>query len=72
MSPNRDGTTSVIEVTDYFAGGAKKRKEMLAQPEHCDCGCDNCECGTGTGGTPEYSLTHQDADIGSTKTMNGG
>lgn len=33
---------TVVEVTNFFAGGDQKRKEVLAQPEGaCSCGCSS-------------------------------
>jgi hypothetical protein len=44
MSMSKNG--NVVEITNYFAGGAPKREEMLAQPESCSCECGTCSCGS--------------------------
>jgi hypothetical protein len=47
LNDNNEADT-VLETTNYFRGGEKKRREILAQPEQsqtpCDCECF-CNCG---------------------------
>jgi hypothetical protein len=52
-------TNASVEVTDFFAGGTRKREEMLAQPE-CSCSESRCmsDClDTGCGPDPNGSKT---------------
>lgn len=53
---SQEPSDRLIETTDFFAGGRKKREEMLAQPEdNCDtCKDYNCgESGCGDEGTEQ-------------------
>ena len=34
----------MVQVTDYFAGGKKKRNEIRPAATECDCACDDCFC----------------------------
>lgn len=37
---------NLVEITDFFSGGDRKREEILAQPEKCSCKpCMVDDCG---------------------------
>ncbi|MCE5301653.1 MAG: hypothetical protein LLF97_00930 [Planctomycetaceae bacterium] len=42
---NNQQADDLVEFTNYFSGGDKKREELLAQPEVCaQCQCYSCAC----------------------------
>lgn len=68
MSTNHQAD-DLVEVTNYFSGGDRKRAEILAQPEACQqCTCYSCVCGCEKSCSSEnggYQANWQDADRGS-------
>jgi len=56
MSINKQNDVDCfVEITNFFAGGDEKRKEILAQPE---CNCPSCPVNCDCRGGIEYNATN--------------
>ena len=56
-----NGTTgllgTLVEVTNFFAGGEKKRTEIRPAATDCDCACDDCYCDSPASAAASASAT---------------